>query len=181
MRKWNIPHVGLRTIKTALAVMVCLAVFLPFQLFREEMTEPWSLFGPVNACVAAIICMQSSMEDSWQQGFIRLRGTAIGGVVGLGVISLYILLPYPPVLILLLGLSIVAIIWFCNLIHKPRACGIGCIVCCIVVLTQSDSGLERYLSALARMVETALGILISIGINRLLPGLPPDSGESQSS
>ena len=173
MRKWDIPHVGLRTIKTALAVMVCMAIFLPFHLFGAQITEPWSLFGPLNACVAAIICMQSSIEDSWQQGFIRLRGTAVGGVVGLGVISLYILLPDPLVLILLLGAAMVAIIWFCNLIKKPRACGIGCIVCCIVVLTQAGSGMERYLSALARMVETAVGILVSIGINRFLPGLPP--------
>jgi uncharacterized membrane protein YgaE (UPF0421/DUF939 family) len=161
--------------------MACLTVFLPFQLYRGQLDQPWSLIGPVNACVAAIICMQSSLEDSWKQGFIRLRGTAIGGIVGLGTIFLYILLPYPLALIVLLGLAIILIIWFCNLIHKPRACGIGCIVCCIVVLTQSDSGLERYLAALARMVETAAGILISLGINRLLPGPRPTEEEDPAS
>ena len=183
MSEHNIPHVGLRTIKTALAVMICTAIFLPFHLLQDQNSDPWSLIGPLNACVAAIICMQSSIEDSWQQGFIRLRGTAIGGMVGIVVISLYLLFPYPPLLIPLLGLSTVAIIWFCNLIKRPRACGLGCIVCCIVILSPADSGIERYLTALARMGETAVGILISILINRLLPGLPPvaDSGDSAPS
>ena len=84
-------------------------------------------------------------------------------------------------LVLLLGLSMVLVIWFCNLIKKPLACGIGCIVCCIVVLTQADSGPERYLSALSRMMETAVGILVSIGVNRLLPGLPPDQEDTPPS
>lgn len=179
MSEHNIPRVGLRTIKTALAVMLCTAAFLPFHLLQDE--DPWSLIGPLNACIAAIICMQSSIEDSWQQGFIRLRGTAIGGVVGIVMISLYILFPHPLLLVPILGASTVIIIWFCNLIRKPRACGLGCIVCCIILLSPADGGLQHYLAALARMGETAAGILISLFINRLLPGLPPpESDKSQS-
>ena len=173
MQKHDIPHVGLRTIKTALAVMVCVAVFLPFHILQDDPSDPWSMVGPLNACVAAIICMQSSIEDSWQQGFIRLRGTAIGGVVGILMLTIYLFFPYPVLLIPMLGASTVLVIWFCNLIHKPRACGLGCIVCCIVLLYPADSGVQHYLSALARMGETAAGILISLLINRLLPGLPP--------
>ena len=181
MQKHDIPHVGLRTIKTALAVMVCVAVFLPFHMLQDDPSDPWSMVGPLNACVAAIICMQSSIEDSWQQGFIRLRGTAIGGVVGILMLTIYLFFPSPVLLIPMLGASTVLVIWFCNLIHKPRACGLGCIVCCIVLLYPAETGLQHYLSALARMGETAAGILISILINRLLPGLPPaeqsDPGE----
>lgn len=173
MSEHSVPGVGLRTIKTALAVMICAAIFLPFHIWQDQIAEPWSLLGPLNACVAAIICMQSSIEDSWQQGFIRLRGTAVGGAVGLLVLTLYILFPYPLLLIPLLGASTVGIIWFCNLIRKPRACGIGCIVCCIIVFSPADSGLEHYLSAVSRMLETTVGILVSICINRWLPGLPP--------
>ena len=181
MQKHDIPHVGLRTIKTALAVMVCVAVFLPFHMLQDDPSDPWSMVGPLNACVAAIICMQSSIEDSWQQGFIRLRGTAIGGVVGILMITIYLFFPYPVLLIPMLGASTVIVIWFCNFIHKPRACGLGCIVCCIVILYPAETGLQHYLSALARMGETAAGILISLFINRLLPGLPPpESDKSQS-
>ena len=112
MQKHDIPHVGLRTIKTALAVMVCVAVFLPFHMLQDDPSDPWSMVGPLNACVAAIICMQSSIEDSWQQGFIRLRGTAIGGVVGILMLTIYLFFPYPVLLIPMLGASTVLVIWW---------------------------------------------------------------------
>ena len=40
MQKHDIPHVGLRTIKTALAVMVCVAVFLPFHMLQDDPSDP---------------------------------------------------------------------------------------------------------------------------------------------
>ncbi len=177
MSKLSIPHVGLRTIKTSLAVMICLCVFLPLESLIQEHFSSWLMIGPLNACVAAIICMQSSFEDSVHQGLIRLRGTAIGGAVGLAVLFLYNLYPCMPLLIVLVGLSMVFIIWFCILIRRPKACGIACIVCCTIALTQTDTGLLRYAAALSRMVETAGGILIALAVNRLLPGLPRTAHE----
>ncbi len=169
--KRPLPRVGLRNIKTALAVVICLLLFLPFWAYDTvQVTGLWQMVGPINACVAAIICMQSSLSDARHTALVRLRGTAVGGLTGMLIITIMMFLTHTLWMILLLGLGMVGIIWFCNLIEKPAASGIACIVCCIVVLAQVGETTARYVAALARMGETAVGILVSVGVNRFLPG-----------
>ena len=166
----KIPKIGLRNLKTALAVVVCLLLFLPFWGYESTLTGYWELIGPVNAVVAAILCMQHSIESSWRVGGVRLLGTLIGGVWGCAIMTVHAYVPSTPLLILLMGLSIIVIIWFCLLIKKPMACNVACIIFCLVVLVPTQPGLYRYLSALARMGETAVGIVVAVIINFLLPG-----------
>ncbi|WP_368236611.1 aromatic acid exporter family protein, partial [Anaerotruncus rubiinfantis] len=59
----NTLRVGMRNVKTALAIFVCLLLYQ---------------FVPGNAsyaCIAALIAMQSTLEESWSQGRNRLLGT----------------------------------------------------------------------------------------------------------
>ena len=170
--KHKIPKVGMRNIKTAVAVMVCYILFIPIRgMGPVDTGSILDLVGPFYACIAAIICMQSSVEHSLQQGLSRIISTLVGGAVGLLVLSIGMVADSDLLTLVMLGASVVFIIWLCNLIGRPAACSTGCIVCCAVIL--SHSGAERYFYTFARTGETIVGILVSIAVNRLLPDHRP--------
>jgi len=63
----------MRNIKTALAVFICVAVF--------AMMGP--NFNPLFAAVAAVITMESNIEETVESGWNRILGTIIGGAAGM--------------------------------------------------------------------------------------------------
>ena len=170
MKRPKIPKIGLRNLKTAIAVVICLLIFLPFWVDKSALEGYWVLVGPLNAVVAAILCMQHSVESSWQVGLTRLLGTLIGGIAGCIVITIQHYLPHNALMVPIIGVGIMLLIWFCLLIRQPLACNVTCIIFCIIVLMTPQPGAERYVSALSRMAETAVGILVAVGVNFLLPG-----------
>lgn len=166
--KLDVPKVGLRTIKTAVAVVVCYLIFLPFWTHGPGTSD--SLLrhvAPVNACVAAVICMQSSIEQSLYQGISRIVGTILGGLVGLLALLLDDWIKTPLVTGVLLGGAIVLTLWLCNLIKRPAACAIGCVVVCVIILTHGGS--ERYFYIIFRVLESIAGIAVALAVNRILP------------
>lgn len=168
--KLTIPKVGMRVIKTAVAVMICFFIFLPFWV-RTPLgaNDPLRDVGPFYACIAAIICMQSSVEQSVRQGISRVIGTVLGGAVGICILAVDDLIRQPVVTGILMGLGIVLTLWLCNLIQRPSACSIGCVVLCVVML--NHGGPDRYLYTFFRVVETIVGIVVAVAVNHLLPDL----------
>ena len=69
--------VGMRTIKTVIAVILSLAIGELFNLRR-----------PLLASFGAIMTMESSISESFEAGKNRIFGTIIGGLVALLIISL---------------------------------------------------------------------------------------------
>ena len=90
MKQRNIPHIGMRIIKTAVAVMLAYGIFLPFGLMYDTETYHGVLgqMGPLYACIACIVCMQSTLGQTVQSGVSRLIGVAIGGVLGVATLLL---------------------------------------------------------------------------------------------
>ena len=165
----SFPLPGMRTIKTAVAVMISLVIFLPMEaLSTAEGTNFIDQLGPFYACIAAIVCMQSSVGATWKQGVSRLLGTLIGGLVGLVCVSITTYWSHPVVLVLVCGAGTLASIYICNVLKRPSACALSAIVCCSIML--SHSGQERYFYTIARMLETAVGILVAMAVNHVLPG-----------
>lgn len=159
----------MRTIKTAVAVMISLVIFLPLEaLSTVEGTGFIDQLGPFYACIAAIVCMQSSVGATWKQGVSRLLGTLIGGLLGLICVTITTYWSHPVVLVLVCGVGTLASIYICNALKRPSACAISAIVCCSIML--SHSGQERYFYTVARMLETAVGILVAMVVNHVLPG-----------
>ncbi len=170
----KIPLPGMRTIKTTVAVMLSLAIFLPLEaLGTAEGTRFIDQLGPFYACIASIVCMQSSVGATWKQGVSRLLGTLIGGLLGLLCVSVTTYWGHPVVLVLVCGVGTLACIYLCNVLNRPSACAISAIVCCSIML--SHSGQERYFYTVARMLETAVGILVAMAVNHVLPGKPEAS------
>ena len=81
--KLNVHRIGLRNIKTALAVAICMVIF---QVIGRE--------NAFYACIAAVICMKDTVSSSFTMGKNRLIGTIIGGLFGICVIYIMIRLPF---------------------------------------------------------------------------------------
>ena len=150
MKKLELPHIGSRNIKTALSVLVCL-VFWPNSLF---------------AAIAAVICVQDTVENSLNIGINRLVGTLLGGI--LGVIFLYITngLHLQNVLPLVVSIGVSLIIYICNLIKKPSACSISSITLMSILVSQSYN--DPLVYSIQRTIGTAFGVIVAILINKYI-------------
>lgn len=143
--------IGLRTIKTSIAVTI--------GLFAVALLN---LESPFFVTIAALIGMQPTIADSWVVGRNRMMGTAVGAVFGM---VLAIWLPPNPILA---GFGVLALIWLMNLIKTPEAVVISCIVF-VAVFVEAGNGAIAY--ALSRLFDTGVGLGIALVINYFF--MPP--------
>lgn len=157
---------GMRTTKTAVAVMICVATlhYLNLQQFRIfQNMEPFTSF---YAGTAAVICMQSTVENTVKRGLTRIISTLVGGAVGVALLGLDQLTGWKIPVYLFVGLGVYICISICNITKRPDACAIACVVLMAVFISHSAD--DRYLYAVFRMVETAFGIVVAIVVNKYL-------------
>ena len=177
MKQITVPRIGMRVLKTAVAVVLSYLVFVPFHLFyREELGGVLGQTGPLYACIAALICLQSTVDQSVQLGISRLIGIGVGGVLGIATLLLGPALDNPWIKAPVLGLVCVAGLWLCLLLKRPGACVMACILPCVILIT-GVTGVTRYHYAVARIVETLVGLFIALGVNAVLPDLRPEPGK----
>lgn len=153
-------HIGLRIYKTGLAAFICL-VF------------SYAMGGyPFFAVIAALICMKPTLEDSLQVGLNRVTGTIIGGFMGMAFLWLLTdvglghgSLIYQSIVII----GIMIIIKLMVLIGRAPATVITCVVFTSILLMPitSNTGVVEY--SLMRMLDTLLGVVVSLVVNELLP------------
>ena len=152
------PKIGLRCIKTALSASLC-ALF--YQLIDRN---------PTFACIGAVFGMGTSMEDSRLHGGNRLFGTVLGGFLGIILFRIYLFFcPTGDNRVLLIPLLFVGVIVLILLsqVFWVGAVQPGSVVLCIIFF---NTPVETYVSySLNRMADTAVGVLISLLINYLLP------------
>lgn len=150
MEKLELPHIGSRNIKTGLSVLICLILW------------PNSLF----AAIAAVICVQSTVENSLKIGINRLVGTLLGGVLSLILLYLINALDLQKFLPLIVAIGVSLIIYICNLIKKPSACSISSITLMAILISQGSKDPLMY--SVQRTVETAFGVIVAILINKYI-------------
>lgn len=152
------PKIGLRNIKTALSASLCALLY--FLIDRN----------PTFACIGAVFGMGANMEHSKLHGGNRLFGTIIGGVLGMALFRFYLIF-YPDgesrfLLIPLLFVGVVILILLSQMFWVG-AVQPGSVVLCILLFNMP---VETYVSySLNRMADTAVGVLMSLLINYLLP------------
>ena len=181
MPKLTLPHVGMRTIKTAVGVTLSYLIFVPFGLlYNKEYPGLLGYIGPLYACIPCVVCMQSSMEQSKKTGFSRLIGVLVGAALG----TLVILIPEPllacwPFKAVLLGLSCILGIVFCTyVLHRPAACTMACILPCVMAISGNVPDADRHLYAAARVIETLVGVSMALLVNTVLPSpKPPENSQ----
>jgi uncharacterized membrane protein YgaE (UPF0421/DUF939 family) len=154
--------IGMRTVKTALAILICLLVFVGAK--RMEVADDFDAF---LALTAAVICMQDSVKGSIQIGLNRLHGIVIGTLLGLGVLYIDFVTRNMVIHIVLVTVGAIIIIILCNLLDTNRAIVMGCVVYFMIALhTVHDiSPLEL---SIRRFLDTVVGVAVAIGINHLI-------------
>ena len=159
-------HIGMRIIKTALAVLVCGLI----GWLRDR--DGLSFFS----MLAAVICIQKSAEATIKNSFNRAVGTAVGGAFGVAVLFMETKLHtqelFLPLYILICSVLIIPIIVTTLAIHKPSVTGFSCIVFLSVAIYHVGDA-SPYTYALNRMLDTLIGIVVALIINLSMPGATP--------
>lgn len=156
-------HIGMRVVKTALSVFVCMLI--SFLLDNSNIMH-------VSA-VSAIITMQPSHQDTIRVGAMRVGGTLLGGVVGLLCMLLGQVVPFyaEGMFVLLIPLFMMLDLYICNVLGLQDAAVISCVVV-LLIATYVDVALPDILRvAGGRVVDTTIGVVVATGINMLVAPL----------
>lgn len=152
-REMKITKVGMRTVKTVIAVILTLIVGELFQIR-----------SPLIGSFAAIMTMESSISESFSTGINRIYGTILGGIVAL--IAIFI----SPGNYIVLGFSLIVIINISNHLSWKRATRISMTVFLIIFLQyEAGDGLAYILN---RTFDTLIGVVIGTATNYFIR--PPD-------
>ena len=152
-----LPRVGMRMIKTSLAVLGCFII----HFLRHEQGVP------VFATIAALMCMQTQVENSIQSAFNRIIGTFIGALFALPVVFLMRQIPWDIHILryVLIAAALIPVMYMTVVLKRRGAADIAGMVLLSVCL--SNAGQPPYIDAINRSVETIIGILVSLAVNSM--------------
>lgn len=148
--------IGMRILKTALAVALCILIS---KLLKLEY--------PFYVAIAAIISMESSITSSYKAGRNRMAGTLVGALTGLIFASIQ------PGNALLCGLGTIVLIYVCERFHWNNSISIAGIV--FIAIMVNLNGKSPLLYGASRILDTSIGISVAILINYLV--FPPNIGK----
>lgn len=146
-------RIGLRNLKTALAVFICMII-----------SKVLKLEYPFFVVIAAIISMENSVTNSFKAGKNRMLGTLIGAVIGL------ICALIRPGSALLCGIGMVGVIYCCNFLKWRKPIPIAGIV--FIAVMVSIKGKNPFFYSINRMFDTLIGIVVAVAVNYLV--FPPN-------
>lgn len=156
MKKEKNYKLGLRTIKTGLAVGLSMYVASLF-----------NLKSPIFTGIAAVMAMQSSVSESFIIGKDRMLGTIVGAFIGL---FFSYFLPYNYIF---MGLGTVVVIYIHNILGWKKSLSLSAIVFLAIYINTEAA---RLAYATNRVVDTFIGISVSVMINYFI--LAPNTRES---
>ncbi len=155
-----LPGIGMRMIKTAVAVFICLLIYI-LRGYRGMV---------IQSTIAAIICMQPYVSDTKKLARNRIISTAMGGAWAL----LYLLMMQQiPVLgenmlvaYLLMALGVIAVLYTCVLMKLTDNATLSAIVflCVIITFPVVEAPLQQTLD---RMIDTIIGVCVAIVVNMM--------------
>lgn len=160
-KKYKLPGIGMRIIKSAIAVSLCVLINL---LRGDDGMVFYSM-------LAALWCIQMYRTNTLNNAYQRTIGTVVGAVYGL----IYLLL-FPTKInvqaigiiieILSIFLGIVLVIYTTVLIHKNQASYFSCVVFLSIVVNHLNDA-NPYLFVWNRFLDTMIGILIGVCVNNI--------------
>ncbi len=150
-------------LRIVVSVFICCAVATAFQALNVKFPVGemrLDVIQMMTACISCLLCCQDSVATSKKAGIMRVIVTAIGGIVGIGVVALHMALGSSPwVLIPLVGLGVLATLLACKFADVPYMnARIGCITFLLVACTLN--GQARMFYALFRLLSTVFGAAV---------------------
>lgn len=156
-KKFKLPKVGLRLIKTCIS---CLLVSLVYMYLLPNR-------NPCFACIGAAYAMGSHIHEGFKHGFNRFVGTLLGGLMVIPFYWLYYNQPLgiPASIYMVVGLFCVIyinIVFGANNAVQPAT-----VVYFVVLYTQAPTVYVSY--TIARIIDTGIGAAFSILVNIVTP------------
>ena len=150
-------RIGMRAVKTVVAVGICLTTFQLLQIGAE--------INGIQASLSAVICMKSSLQNTLRTGIDRTIGTIIGSSIGVAFLLLSVSMP--SYLLSALGIfGALLIIYLCNVLRLQASVPISIVVFLIILVAEHDIPPVYY--GFARLAETLFGIFVAYMTNRFL-------------
>lgn len=155
----KIPGIGMRIIKSAVAVLLC---FLFYAFFRKGGIIFYSQ-------LAALWCIQPQKNNMFSKAKQRTIGTMTGAVFGLIVVLIdknFITVDFMGNVLydILVSFTIILVIYVTILINKKDASYFSCVVFLSIVVNHIGDA-NPYIFVLNRIMDTMIGIIIGIGVN----------------
>lgn len=147
----------MRIVKTGICVFFCL---LLHYLFSPEVALVSSL--------AAIVTMQSSLQNTLKTGIGRAVGTILGGAAGMAVLPLSLQVNIDWLYVCLMPASMVLVIYLCLALRIPEGVSICAYVYITVLVSPMTSDGNPYIAALIRIADTIAGVAIALLVNRFI-------------
>jgi len=157
----EITPVGMRTIKTAIAIVVCLFIYQAgYSLGIANHSDT------ILACVAAIVSMRETMEGSRSIGIQRLLGTIIGAGVGIAYSYLFFFVGNIYLQMFVIATGIIGVIVICNKFKLADAIVIACMVYLFIAVQKGE--IDPLVHGITRFIDTLIGLGISILVNHFI-------------
>ena len=151
MRKRRLRiHIGLRTIKTAAAVILAMVVVDAYGMTTSKL---------IFAMLGAMAAVQPSFKESLESCAAQILGVLYGAGVGLLLLALRL----PP--LVTAGIGIVMVITLYNALRIRFSPSLACLI--VVTLCISE-GVTPWTYAVTRIWDTAIGLTIGMAINTLV-------------
>ena len=166
--EFAIPGIGMRIIKSALAVSLCMVV-------NTLRGDGGMVF---YSQLAALWCIQMYRSNTLSNALQRTTGTVVGAVFGL----IYILI-YPHSVsgglystlldIIFIFTGVILVIYSTVLINKKQASYFSCVVFLSIVINHIGD-INPYSFVWNRFLDTMIGIVIGVTVNNIRICFKPD-------
>lgn len=143
-------HIGLRTIKTAFAVIISILLVDIYGTSSSKL---------IFAMLGAMVAVQPTFKESVESCLTQIVGVLFGAAVG--VLLLYLRLPSLAVV----GIGVVLVITLYNMLRIRYAPGLPCL---IVVILCTTPGIQPITYALGRIWDSTIGMAVGMAINMLI-------------
>lgn len=149
-RKWLRVHVGKRTLKTAVAVILAMVVVDFYGATSSKL---------IFAMLGAMAVIQPTFRESVEACLSQIVGVLFGALVGI----LLLLLPMSH--LVATGIGIIAVITLYNALHIQFSPSLSCFIV-VMLCTSPEVAPMEY--AMGRIWDTAIGLLVGMLINTLV-------------
>ncbi len=143
-------HIGFRTLKTALAVIIAMIIVSAYGTTSSRL---------IFATLGAMAVMEPTLKNSIGSCLTQIFGVFFGAVAGV----LLMLTPINP--LVATGIGIVLVITIYNLLHIRFSPTLPCLMV-VIICTTPD--IQPFTYAVGRLWDTAIGLGVGLIINALI-------------